>query len=57
MKIGNVILEITGETTPCQLMDENYPGLQKALEPNWNGGVTCRVIKGGEIKKGDNVTL
>ena len=57
LKIGNVTLEITGETTPCKLMDENYPGLKNALEPNWNGGVTCKVVKGGKIKKGDNVTL
>ena len=55
--IGNVILEITGETTPCELMDKNHPGLKNALESNWYGGVTCKVIKGGKINKGDSVTL
>ena len=57
LSIGNVILKITGETTPCKLMDEKFKGLKKVLEPNWNGGVTCTVIQGGIIQKGDSVSL
>jgi MOSC domain-containing protein YiiM len=52
-----VVLEITGETTPCKRMDEAYMGLQKALKPEWRGGVTCRVIRGGKINKGDIIKL
>ena len=54
---SKVILEITGETTPCKRMDEACPGLESALEQDWRGGVTCRVIKGGTISNGDDVHL
>ena len=56
--VGNeVILEITGETTPCNRMNETHPGLREALKPDWRGGVTCRVVRGGEIKLDDEVRL
>lgn len=57
LRIGDLILEITGETEPCYRMDEQYEGLKSALEPAWRGGVTCRVIQGGNIKIGDEVQL
>jgi len=38
-------------------MDEASPGLREALEPDWRGGVCCRVLKGGLIAVGDEVTL
>jgi MOSC domain-containing protein YiiM len=57
IKIGDLLLEITGETKPCDRMDEFYQGLQDALKPEWRGGVTCKVIKSGYVKLGDNVTL
>lgn len=55
--IGNVILEITGETDPCRRMDEAHKGLRAALTPDTRGGVRCRVITGGSIKIGDPVTI
>lgn len=55
LSIGNVIFEITGETDPCNRMDDVAMGLQNALMPDWRGGVTCRVIKGGTIAIGDPV--
>ncbi len=57
IRIGDLHLEITGETKPCDRMDEFYQGLQNALRADWRGGVTCKVIKSGYIKLGDNVTL
>ena len=53
----NVQVEITGETEPCKRMDEAYPGLRKALTPNWRAGVTCRVLVGGIIRKGEEIVL
>lgn len=55
--IGDLVLEITGETTPCYRMDEQCDGLKDALKPAWRGGVTCRVIQEGIIQLGDFVTV
>ena len=52
-----VELEVTGETVPCARMDEAFAGLRKALHPAWRGGVTCRVITGGQIRLGDQVRV
>ena len=54
---SEVVFEITGETVPCKRMDEEYFGLREALLPDWRGGVTCRVVRGGEIKLDDEVRL
>ena len=55
--IGDLVLEITGETAPCYRMDEQCDGLKEALKPAWRGGVTCRVIREGIIQLGDFVTV
>jgi len=57
LEIGDVVLEITGETDPCYRMDEQFEGLKDALQPNWRGGVTCRVVSEGNINLGDEVNL
>ena len=54
--IGEVELEITGETDPCQRMNEIRPGLQAALTPAWRGGICCRVTSPGTIQVGDAVS-
>jgi MOSC domain-containing protein YiiM len=55
LSIGDVVFEITGETDPCHRMEAVADGLQDALTPDWRGGVTCRVIKGGHVSIGDPV--
>ena len=57
IKIKNVELEICAETEPCALMDKQYLGLRNKLEPNWRGGVCCRVISSGIISIGDEVVF
>lgn len=57
LHIGDVILEITGETTPCSRMDEAQDGLLNALEADWRAGVTCVVHKAGQIQVGDAVRV
>lgn len=57
IQIGNVILEVTGQTNPCRRMEEARPGLLKALGPDWRGGVTCRVEVPGAIALGDPLTV
>jgi len=57
LRIGPVVLQITGETHPCDRMDAQHAGLTHALTPDQRGGVCCRIIEGGEIAVGDTVTL
>lgn len=54
---GGLVLEVTGETEPCERMDAIRPGLRAALTPEWRGGVTTRVIAGGSIAIGDEVRI
>lgn len=57
IEIGDVALEVMMETDPCSRMDEQCTGLRAALEPEWRGGVCCRVLSGGELAVGDTVRL
>ena len=56
LRIGEVELEVTGETAPCERMEEASPGLREALTPAWRGGVTCRVRQPGALRPGDPVS-
>lgn len=55
--LGDSVLEITGETDPCARMEKVHKGLFNALSKNWRGGVTCRVLKAGDLKTGMMVSL
>ena len=57
LQVGNVVLRITGETDPCERMEEQCAGLMAALTPDWRGGVTCYVVQGDEVAIGDEVEL
>ena len=56
LRIGEVELEVTGETAPCERMEEASPGLREALTPAWRGGVTCRVRQPGALRPGAPVS-
>jgi MOSC domain-containing protein YiiM len=53
LRIGPVLLEVTSECDPCQVMDAQHQGLRAALQPAWRGGVTCRVLEAGTLARGD----
>ena len=55
--IGSLVLEVTQETQPCQVMEAAHRGLRAALTPDWRGGVCCRVLQGGTIRVGDRVEV
>jgi MOSC domain-containing protein YiiM len=57
IKIGQLILLVTGETDPCPKMDAQHQGLTQALTPDWRGGVCCRVIADGRVKVGDQLRI
>ena len=55
--LGEAVLEVTGETDPCERMEDAQPGLFQALAPEWRGGVTCKVLANGVIRIGMDVEL
>jgi MOSC domain-containing protein YiiM len=57
VRIGDAVVSITGETRPCERMNEEHPGLLAALRPNWRAGATARVIRAGDVYVGAEVVL
>ncbi len=55
LRVGSCLVEIHGETRPCELMDDLHAGLWEALRPDWRGGVFGVIMEGGEVKVGDAV--
>jgi len=56
LRVGGCRLRIRGETRPCEVMDQQLPGLRAALDPHWGGGVYAEVLEGGPITLGDPVS-
>jgi len=58
LRIGaSVLLEVTGETDPCERMEAVAPGLKAALLPDWRGGICALVVEAGPIRLGDEIRI
>ncbi len=53
--IGKVVLEATGDCTPCEMLDSLQPGLKDALEGQ--RGMLFQVLAGGEIGVGNPIEV
>jgi MOSC domain-containing protein YiiM len=55
LQIGASRVRVNGETRPCRALDFALPGLQRALDPHWGGGVYAEVVDGADVHVGDLV--
>jgi MOSC domain-containing protein YiiM len=55
LRVGNVVMEITGPCDPCARMDEIRIGLQEELRGQ--RGWLCRVQEAGIIRRGDRIEV
>lgn len=57
LRLGDVRIEIRGETRPCERMDQAHQGLRKVMAKPWNGGAYGVVLDDGAIRVGDAAVL
>jgi MOSC domain-containing protein YiiM len=53
LRIGEAVLEVSMPCLPCSQMDDLRQGLRNEIRGR--RGMLCRVIRGGLIKKGDEI--
>ncbi|MFW5947729.1 MAG: MOSC domain-containing protein [Gemmatimonadota bacterium] len=57
LRLGDVRVQIRGETRPCERMDEAFDGLRRVMAAPWNGGAYGVILDDGVIRVGDAVRL
>ncbi|MBJ20906.1 MAG: MOSC domain-containing protein [bacterium] len=54
--VGAIALEVVRDAAPCKLLEDEL-GRDARLALSRRAGVVCRVLRGGELKVGDPVSL
>ena len=57
LMLGDVRIQLYGETRPCERMDAQVQGFTQALDADWGGGAFGVVLNDGEIRVGDEASL
>jgi MOSC domain-containing protein YiiM len=56
LRMGQILVRVEDKCNPCKNMETKIgPGAEEAM--NDNGGIHCRIIKGGELRVGDKITV
>ena len=55
LQLGEIVLAVTGPCEPCWKLDELQPGLSSDIKGR--RGVLATVVRGGELRVGDPVSL
>ncbi|GMR13149.1 MAG: hypothetical protein BMS9Abin29_1350 [Gemmatimonadota bacterium] len=54
--VGDLRIEIRGETRPCELMNAQHEGLREELDPHWCAGAFGVVLGDATVSVGDDVS-
>ncbi|MBS1259296.1 MAG: hypothetical protein MAG551_02365 [Candidatus Scalindua arabica] len=56
LRMGNVLVRVEDKCNPCNNMEKRIGrGAKDAM--NNRGGIRCRIIRGGELRVGDKITV
>lgn len=55
LRIGGVELEVSLVCDPCEQIEALRPGLQTAMQGK--RGMLCKVVRGGRLRRGDEIEL
>lgn len=55
LRIGDTELQVSAVCDPCEQIEVLRPGLQAAMQGK--RGMMCRVLRGGWVKRGDEIVL
>ena len=55
IQVGEAVLEVTADCAPCSLVDDVRAGLKEQMRGR--RGTLTRVVRGGQVKLGDPVSL
>jgi len=55
LQMGEVELQLSLVCDPCEQIEALRPGLQEAMQGR--RGMLCRVLRGGVLKRGDEIVV